>query len=515
MKKIILLQLFIGMVLSGTIYAQTPCEVDSAAVNAPNAFNNSIVIAIPDKSTDWCGLSHGTPVKVTFYVVENTSGASINIDSAGTLKKSLYKTYQAEMHVRGDATSRQPKKQYAVKLDDDSNGNFLGMSNSGKHWIFNDCGTFDPTLMRNAVTFNMQRGMGQYAPNHSWFELFLCQPGDNISDIGNILKSRYFGLYLNFDKIRFEKNRVTVTDSNKAPKKKELEGGNYALLQMNPANPNYASLDWISGPAAMCEIYEPKEKDLTKKSYSKAFTTVNNWYTDWAASSVQLYSISSANSSADTTGLASNIKALRKSTDYASFATYFLINELSKDQDGYHKSTFMVKRKDICYAGPLWDKNKSYGNMAITNGAATFNTEPEKWLFINNDTLFINGDTLANQAANQSPQWWTALLMDSVYCDTVWQQWTRFKTSYLDSTNIATFVQSEIDFINNSAATGDASKTAFMRNSKRWPNAYNSSLTKYMDRVQQLNDYISNRLAWMDANLPALLEPSGFVIPKD
>ena len=74
---------------------------------------------------------------------------------------------------------------------------------------------------------------------------------------------------------------------------------------------------------------------------------------------------------------------LKETTDIQSFVEYFLLNELVKDPDGYHKSTFMYKTADTCsspsfvpgdtcsdadivpgkvFAGPLWDKNKSYGN---------------------------------------------------------------------------------------------------------------------------------------------------------
>ncbi|GAB5416120.1 MAG: hypothetical protein Crog4KO_12950 [Crocinitomicaceae bacterium] len=515
MKKIILLQIFVWVALWCSIYAQTPCQVDSTAVSAPSAFNNSVVIAIPDSSTDWCSLGHGTPVKVTFYVIDNNTGASTTIvDSLGGLKD-IYKKYKAKMHVRGQATASQPKKQYAVELKQDSVGHFLGMPNTGKHWVFNDCGTFDPTLMRNTLTFNMQTGMGQYAPHYAWFELFLCQPGDDISDMANILQNRYFGVYLNFDKIRFEKHRVTKKNSDKAPKTKDLKNGKYAIIQMNELNSNYEVLSWKSGPAANSEVYEPKKKDYAKTSYAGAFDTVNNWYTNWATPSADLYQTYFVNKSTDTTGKQAKIEAIRNSTDYASFATYFLINEITKDQDGYHKSTFMVKRKDICYAGPLWDKNKSYGNTALTNGAVTYNTVPEGWLFLNGDTAFVHNDTIPNEDANQAPQWWTAMLMDSVYCDTVWQQWTRFKTSYLSAANVKSFVQSEIDFINNSDGTGDTNNTALMRNNKRWPSAHNSSFKKYMGQVEIMNTYIKNRLAWMDENLPALLEPSGFKVPKE
>ena len=504
MKKLLLLQIFIlaGM-WCAVVFGQT-CRVKTVA--APTTFTNSVVIAIPDTITDWC--SSTTAVSVTFYVIENNDGHAVNIVKGNKLIDN-HKVYKAKMHVRGDATAHQSKKQFAVDLDQDSAGNFLGMPNKGKNWVFNDCGTFDLTLMRNVITFEMQKGLGQYAPHYAWFELFLCQPSASISSMSNILANDYYGLYLNFDKIRFEKDRVTDVDKNKAPKKKDLENGHYALLQINQLEPSkYKELTWNSSPSASCEVYEPKAKDYAKSSYAGAFEKVDNWYTDWATPSATIYTNNFVTKPRDTTGNAANIASIANATDCTSFVTYFLINELSKDQDGYHKSTFMVKKKDKCYAGPLWDKNKSYGNTWIAPPTLDTNTNkmdslwnitPRGWLFADFNTN--------NEDGNQSSQWWSAFLVDSNYCNAVWETWQTEKdnNNYLDTNYLNKLIDKQILFINNTNNTGKAANSALQRNNTCWQNTGIMTIDDYNMQVAQLKKYLSERWTWMDANLESLL----------
>lgn len=482
------------------------------SVPMPRSFSNPVVIAIPDTVVNWDSKTGFGDVNITFYVVENNTGKSISIvDPSGKNLTPNHTKITGKMHVRGDATIKQPKKQFAVTLDKEPNDkHFLGMPNNGRHWVFNDCGTFDVTLMRNVITFDAQTKMGQYAPHYKWFELFLCQPTSSITAMDNILDSNYYGLYLNFDKITFEKDRVAD------PSKKQLKNGDYALIQVNQLEPTkYDELSWKNAPAAPAEVYEPKRGDLKKKKYANAFQTIDDWYTNWAAPSDTIFTnyINAATKRADTLGLHKLLMKVRNSTDYQSFATYFLINELSKDQDGYHKSTFMIKKDNTCFAGPLWDKNKSYGNTWIAPPTldtttqkmdSLYNIKPEGWLFQDYNS--------ENEDANQSPQWWSAFLLDSVYCDTVWQQWKRYKNSVLNATYLSSLIDTQIAYISTAdTLSNGGTNSALTRNNLCWQNGGNTTIEEYDAQVEQLNKYLKARLAWMDANLKSLFAASGYV----
>ncbi|MFT5777855.1 MAG: hypothetical protein ACI837_000803 [Crocinitomicaceae bacterium] len=489
MRSLLTLLCFV-LTFSNFVNAQPPFQV-----SAPDTYTNPVVIIIPDTNVNLESLSrNGVAIPVTFYYVENNIGTAINIvDSAGGLT-SLHKKVKGKMHVRGDATSHDPKKQFSVKLDKEpKDGPFLGMENKGKHWIFNDCGVVDVTLIRNAFTFNMQQSMGEYSPHWKWFEVFMCDNTATIDSMASILANDYRGVYLNFDEIRFEKDRVE-------PKfKKEHPTSDMAILQLNQADPSkYATLSWVNSPAGPMELYEP---DLgTVPATDTIITAINTWYSNWAGNTNDIYE-NYVLDTTDTTGLVVLLQEMRKNTDYKSFAVYFLINELSKDPDGYHKSTFMVKDTAICKAGPLWDKNKSYGNY-FNNPSDTF--------YYNLTSGWLYHDTLNTIDANQSPQWWQSLLLDPAFCDTVWTYWNAYSTSVLDTTKMNTFIDNQVAYLSVPYAAAGADSTALLRNNACWQNGNNILLSQYMTQVEEFKSYLSGRIAWMTINLPLLLSKSGF-----
>jgi len=163
-------------------------------VNAPSSYSNSVVIVIPAAP----GEIGKDSVDVTIWYVTNSTGKSVSIvDSKGKLTSSAV-CVEASMHVRGMATAQLPKKQYSVKLKHEpTSGNFLDMPGSGKHWVFNDCGAMDFTLVRNPLTFHAQQQFGQYAPAFEYFEMFLlCDSTATVQDMQNILDSYYHAWHL-------------------------------------------------------------------------------------------------------------------------------------------------------------------------------------------------------------------------------------------------------------------------------------------------------------------------------
>ncbi|MGB0178149.1 MAG: CotH kinase family protein, partial [Owenweeksia sp.] len=299
-------------------------------------------------------------------------------------------------------------------------------------------------------------------------------------------------------KIRFEKHRVAGKYHKKNP------GASDALIQLNQAAPEkYYPLSWKVAPASHAEVYEPKLDDLG--GTSSVYTEINNWYTEWGNRSNVIYQ--NYVLPKDTVVPDSLLRKLRAQTDYQSFATYFLINELAKDQDGYHKSTFMVKRDSVCYAGPLWDKNKSYGNLFNNPDSTSFYNSPAGW-------LYKDGTKTKNPDANQSPQWWSAMLLDPVFCDTVWSQWNRYKTALLDTASMNGFIDSQVKFLSTPTSKAKNLESALLRNNACWQNGSNLTIEKYDQQVNELKSYLGARIPWMDTNLPKLLRKSGFRIPS-
>lgn len=225
------------------------------SVTIPTSFSNPVVFVIPESALPIT--KKGSKTSIYYADIDQTAPIKLT-----DLYNKLINV-NGKMHVRGDATAAMPKQQYAVKLKDSpSAGNFLGMEKGGKHWVFNDCGAVDYTLLRNTFAFTQQRAMGQYAPAFKFFELFILPPGVDLKTIitsTTELAEYYHGLYLNFDKIRFQSSRINLPYK----KKKKDMTSDYAIVQLNQSSDKYLQLTPNPPLTANVEIYEPKLKDMS------------------------------------------------------------------------------------------------------------------------------------------------------------------------------------------------------------------------------------------------------------
>ncbi|MBC7748024.1 MAG: CotH kinase family protein, partial [Methylotenera sp.] len=104
------------------------------------------------------------------------------------------------IQVRGSSSQALPKKQYSfsTKQADDINNNnvvLLGMP-SENDWILNGL-AFDASLIRDYLSYNIARNMGNYATRTQYCEV--------------MINGEYVGLYLLQEKIKADTNRVNVT----------------------------------------------------------------------------------------------------------------------------------------------------------------------------------------------------------------------------------------------------------------------------------------------------------------
>ena len=433
---------------------------------------NPIVIIIP-----------GSPLPITRVAMEvDIYYAIIEYEKpvAITELSSALIHVQGEIHIRGEATAQLPKQQYSVKLKQEpAQGNFLGMSGGGKHWVFNDCGAVDPTLIRNPFAFALQRKMEQYASDYTYFELYICDPGTDIHNVPANLDKYYHGTYLNFEKIRFDSSSINL------PYDKNKSTDDYAILQLNQHSSKYYQFPLNPPLTANVEIYEPADYELSS-ALKSSFTS---WYYDansngWAGNFATAYNTYVLQQKPIPESI---FQEIRSTTDYKSFATYFLINELAKDPDGYHKSTFMVKNKLVVKAGPLWDKNKSFGNAA-TLGTSDPYVDPQGWLF---------------NMTGQAPIWWNILIKDPEFCSEVWNQWKTYLAPTTGSLNndkswLLDFIDLQYNYLFKQTEMQQ-------RDAKRWPDTTNTP-TAYQTQLTELKTYINQRILWISATIKNFLE---------
>jgi hypothetical protein len=166
-----------------------------------------------------------------------------------------------------------------------------------------------------------------------------------------------------------------------------------------------------------------------------------------------------------------------------------LINELSKNVDGYRISTFLHKKRfsegGKLFAGPLWDFNLGWGNANYCQGGQTSGWE------INFNSVCQGNGSLMN------PFWFNRMLQDTVFADNVNCRWTDLRTSILSDSNLMSYIDSMATILTDPA----------VRNYNRWPilgvyvwpNNYVGNT--YQEEITYMKNWILARTAWMDANM--------------
>jgi hypothetical protein len=457
---------------------------------------------------------------VKLYYFNTKGNNTVLLDSLKSGKNGL----SVKMHVRGRSTRNVSKQQFEVELDSIDKkelkpNHFMDMKYGGSHWVFNDAGAFDLTLMRNSLAFITQQEMGQWAPRNKYFELFIIEaPTTDTLNDSTFFKSQlvkvianpekyYNGVYLLMEKIKAEKHRIDI-------KKYDLSKGQTDfILQLNPAESKYKQFANVV-LTSQVELYEPKADELAKSKNKGGWDSINNWYANkWVSNHSFIYTtyasvpscpklkatkgiyIPCPNDSLDKVpAMEAAFKNMRATTDYNSFAIYFLLNELARDPDGYHRSTFMYQKNEKMYAGPLWDKNKSFGN---TNAGGN---ETGKGCCADTSTTYDYYDTsgwsYCMNELSQSPVWWESLLLDPSFCRVVQNTWkvNRTKKGILVYENLIKKIASVSSHLTKTDAVN--------RNANKWyPKAYN-----FASEVEIMETYLKARLEWMDQNLNQLLK---------
>lgn len=456
--------------------------------------------------------SHTDKTAVNAYLVAKTRSNY----SLKNVKKATALT--AHMRIRGQSTGGAAKAQYSFSLDTDPAEPLMGMPFGGKHWVLNDIGVQDYSLLRDPLAFYLQRELGGvhdaekgelncWAPRHKYCQLFVYQKSStNTKSDSKILADIiatpnlatgggfYRGLYLLLEKIHPQKSRVHTKIKDKPGDSPHTETGGL-MFQINPPSTFTTTQggtgNWYLPLAAFPNfatepnnLYQPKahyfygfnNQTNQNQQHTTLMGLINTWWSDWIASD------------------------FTSTCDHHSFAVYFLVNEIANDPDGYHKSTFMYKKvvkKDDkkMHAGPLWDKDKSFGNP-------------------NN---VFTGESGWNYVRDNPPMW-THLLGDSQFCSKVWELWQ--KNPLLFDTKDRAAASSNAD-TTDSSSTKALWKT-FLSNQKNllakgtivddngslWGTPANS--TAWQSQVSTLHTAVEDRITWIDNNLLTLLEKSGF-----
>ena len=377
--------------------------------------------------------------------------------------------------VRGNTSnSLSPKKSYTVELRDDLgsdlNAPLLGMPTESD-WILL-ANYFDKSLMNNTLSFHLARAMGNYAPRQRNVEV--------------VLNGEYMGVYALVEQIKRDANRVNIAKLTPDETIGDDLTGGYILR-----------VDWFNGWAnGFVSPYPPAVSSAGQQTYYEyRYPKPENIAPEQKAY-IQAY-VDSFETAMVGPDFADPFLGFRAYADEASFVDLFLLNELSRNVDGYRLSSYLYKDKNSnggkLHAGPPWDYDIAWGNANYCDA-----TEPSGW-----DYQF--GDICPEHSA-QIPFWWPRLMEDSAFVDAVRCRWNELRDSVLSPAYVAAYCDSV------AAQIDEAQQRNFtvwpILGTYVWPNPFPIPAT-YADEVQELKDFMNARWAWMDANLPGTCLSTG------
>jgi hypothetical protein len=355
------------------------------------------------------------------------------------------------------------KKSYGVETRDATGENLnvslLGMPEEND-WILN--GPFgDKTMMRNILAYQLTNEIGQYAARTRFCEV--------------VLDSQYIGVYILMENIKRDKNRVDIAKLEPEEESGDDLTGGY-IFRIDKYSPFYDINRWISTAGTNFneieyQVVYPKQQILTETQ----FTYIKDFVEDFE-------------NTLKSPDYADPENGYRSILDVESFVDYLLINELTRNPDGYRISTYLHKQNirdgGKLRMGPVWDFNLGMGNTDFCLGEGY-------------QTWVLNYKLVCEYDQWQIPFWWDRLLTDVYFIDLVQERWKALRQSTFSVPHIHGMIDSLATVVNEAQARNYQQWDIL--DEYIWPNPYIGG--NYPNEVQRLKTWFSDRIQWIDENM--------------
>ena len=433
----------------------TPSTLNSATPPNPSVSNFSSklpVIQILAKER----IRDEDRIQATLKVYENPPGTTL------PLQHITPENLNISIELKGSTSAGFDKKSYRFETwgvdQQDTNVGLLGLPKENDWVLYGPYS--DKSLIRNALAHYLGSKMKPYSIRTRFCEVFLNQ--------------EYEGVYLLMEVAKRDKHRIDISKLKAEDTTgTELTGGYVLMLdKIDKAKPQNI---FTSSHNAKYIIKYPKVSAITPQQ--------NNYIRSFLEKFEETISLP------DYEDL---LQGYPSQIDIPSFAALVLMNELSKDVDGYLFSTYLYKDKDSkngkLHTGPFWDFNLAFGNADYRDGYA-----PEGWQLPSFHKLINEGKPVPEHMNF----WWNSLWMSPLFQRQLVRQWHEYRHDFLNIEHINAYIDS-LYLLLDEAQERNFSKHKVL-GEPLWPN-YFVGLT-WKEEVDWLKDWIADRIQWMDSHL--------------
>ena len=367
------------------------------------------------------------------------------------------------------------KKPYGIELWTDSTGvkakkmSLLQMPEESD-WVLN-ASYNDRSFMRDFISQNLAARLGLLHSNTKFVEL--------------IINDEYRGVYVLMEKIKQGKNRVPISDLYPTENAGDNVTGGYLLkIDKTSGSPSTTwKSNYTSGISATQKCEFQIEYPLYGIITQQQFIYIRDYINTWEQKLM-------------TEDMNDPKASFRDYMDLPSFVNYFILNEATRNVDGYRLSTYLYKDKESLGGkikmGPAWDFNIAFGNADYLNG----------WMTNGFVYKAMENDGGKNDAW-QVPFWWNKLVQDASFRKALATRWKEVRKTFLNTTSIFATIDSA-QVVLKDPLTRNFQKYPLL-GKKIWPNYYVGFTVS--DEVNWLKNWIQGRLTWLDAQLAIYESP--------
>ncbi|NCC99172.1 MAG: starch-binding protein, partial [Bacteroidia bacterium] len=373
-------------------------------------------------------------VKIIWDETSTDDQTNTYIGSDVTDMTRLYYDKKARMNYRGASSMNYDRRNYAFVVGDDSctvSGTWVKdkkkMFNlndtKDKDWILYAAYT-DDTKMRNLLSMNLYDDMtGTWNSNGRYVRLYV-----NGEDKG---------IYIFMEKNKKETSRIQIADdgyvfkfdkTDIVDRVSSTEGGRCTFITNKTGWENIGTYGLVIDQAFEVVYPEWDEVDFTQEVWNQRMSALKTRLNEF-----------------ETALAAGNYATVRNYIDYESWADNFIINEYTKNVDGYRISQFfnMSSATGLIKAAPLWDMELGFNNSSAY-GAVEKGCTSTAGILAENSAVHSDSFTI--------PFWWTGsdrsskgygLLNDDCFKAKVKERW--LKHTAVGGALNASNVQSEIN----------------------------------------------------------------------